>query len=45
MLPGINYLDLSDDELDEELVDLECNTQEILCRLSVYFWVKVLNYF
>ena len=33
MLPGINYLDLSDDELDEELVDLECNTQEILCRL------------
>ena len=34
MLPGINYLDLSDDELDEELVDLECNTQEILCRLS-----------
>ena len=34
MLPGINYLDLSDDKLDEELVDLECKPQKILYRLS-----------
>ena len=34
MLPNVNYLDLSDDELGEELVDLEYDTQEILCRLS-----------
>ena len=34
MLPNINYRDLSDNELGEELVDLEYDTQEILCRLS-----------